>query len=61
MENRVLTEKAILPTINIVCAESTRSNYANYMRASSTNDDGALIDIIDNVVVIVDSTDSSVL
>ena len=53
MDKELKIEKIVLPVINIDCAESTKSNYANYMSVSSTNDASALIDIIENVTIIV--------
>ncbi len=59
MEQVLITEQMLLPITNINCAESTRSNYANYMRASTTNEVGALIDIIEDILITVGPTDNS--
>ena len=59
MEQVLITEQILLPITNIKCAESTKSNYANYMSASTTNDVGALIDIIEDILITVDPTDNS--
>lgn len=59
MEQVLITEQILLPITNINCAESTKSNYANYMSASTTNDVGALIDIIEDILITVDPTDNS--
>lgn len=59
MEQILITEQTVLPIINNDCVESTRSNYANYMSTSSTNGDGALIDIIKDVIIIVGPIDNS--
>ena len=56
MELILITEQTVLPITNIDCAESTKSNYANYLSASSTNCAGALIDIIKDVLIHADPT-----
>lgn len=59
MEQVLITEQILLPITNINCAESAKSSYANYMSASTTNDVGALIDIIEDILITVGPTDNS--
>lgn len=59
MEQVLITEQILLPITNTHSAESARSNYANYMSASTTNDVGALIDIIEDILITVGPTDNS--
>lgn len=53
MEQVVLTEQQILPVTNIDCVASVQSNYANYQSNSATNGTNALIDILENVIIII--------
>ena len=55
MEQKLLTEQSNFPTISFGCVESAKSNYATYQSTSSTNDESALIDIMENVLVVVNS------
>ena len=55
MDQILLTEQSNFPTISFGCVESAKSNYANYQSASLTNDKSALIDIMENVFVVVES------
>lgn len=60
MEQVWLTEQQILPvTFSIDCVETTGSNYANYMNDSSTNETNAMIDILENVVIILGPSNQS--
>ena len=51
MDQVLLTEQTILPTTDIDCIISTKSNFANYHTSSTTNSSNALIDILENVIV----------
>ncbi len=55
MDQVLLTEQTILPTTDINCIISTKSNYANYHTISTTNGFNALIDILENVIVLTDT------
>ena len=60
MEQIWLTKQTILPTTySIDCVETTRSNYANYRNESSTNEANAMIDILENVIIIMGLTNQS--
>lgn len=53
----LLTEQAILPTTDSNSIISAKSNYANYHTISTTNGFNALIDIMENAVVLTDTGD----
>ena len=58
MEQLLITKQAVLPITNIDYVELIKSNYANYFGSSATNDDSALIDIIENVIILGDLTNN---
>lgn len=57
MNQVLLTEQTILPTTDINFIVSAKSNYANYHTISTTNGFNALIDILENVIVITNTED----
>lgn len=57
MDQVLLTEQTILPTTDINYIVSSKSNYANYHTISTTNGFNALIDILENVIVLTNTDD----
>ena len=57
MKQVLLTEQTILPTADISCVVSAKTNFANYHSISITNGSNALIDIMENAIVPVLSLD----
>ena len=58
MDQVLPTEQIVLPTTDISCIISAKSNYANYHTISTTNGFNALIDILENVIVLTDMEDN---
>ncbi len=50
------TDQQVPQATNIGCVASIQSGYANYSRSSTTNDSNALIDVLENVIIIDPST-----
>lgn len=49
----LLTEQTILPTVELVSIEAPESGFANYQGNSASSSTNALIDILDNTIVLI--------
>ena len=52
MQQMLLTEQQLQQATNIGCVASIQSGYANYSRSSTTNDTNALINVLENVIIL---------
>lgn len=52
IQQLLLTEQRNLQVINAGCVASIRSGYANYSRNSTTNDTNALINLLEDLIII---------
>ena len=56
MDQLILSVQNNIPTLYFGCVESAKTNYANYQSSSTTNDENAMIDIMEHSLTVIDST-----
>ena len=56
MEQVLLTEQTILPSLKMNSVASAESNYVNFLSISSTKNTNALIDILQGVIIYVEDS-----
>ena len=53
MDQTLITEQTLFPVVDIDVVGVAESNYANYQSSTATNGANALIDIMENIIVLV--------
>ena len=47
----------MLPTTNVSCSESIKTNYANYQSSSTTQNSNALINVLSGSVLLIEDNE----
>lgn len=59
MNQITITQLMMLPTTNVSYSESVKTNYANYQSNSTTQNDDALINILNGTILLTENFDGS--
>lgn len=57
MNQITITQLMMLPTTNVSCSESIKTNYANYQSSSTTQNSNALINVLSGSVLLIEDNE----